>query len=206
MDTINLIRLFNFYLAVVFLFSFRRRYRVYWDAIRLGVAFGRRWPRLVDRLRYQRGVLLSPAILRPTMIALAFMAVQFGLSRLVFPQAQLTLGELADRPWFWPLLAIAAVPMIGVDGYFLFRVGRFDRTETETYLDQAEGWLGTWKAGLVRTATLGYVDPRRMVDAEVGKALTDLGAIVQWAMWWVTAQIICRSVFGLTLWFTWVAG
>lgn len=204
LDTINLIRLFDFYLAVVFLFSFRRRYRVYWDALRLVLALHTRWPRLVDRLRVYRGILLTREVVRPTLLALLFMAGQFALSRGLFPQATITFHDLAQH-WFCLLLvAVAALPMLGVDGYFLLRVGRFNRGETEAYLDQAEQWLGTWKAGFLRTVTFGWVDPHRIVDDEVRKALIELGEMVRWSMWWIAAQIACRTIFGLTLWLSWL--
>lgn len=203
-DTINLIRLFDFYLAVAFLFSFRRRYRIYWDALRLGFALQSRWPRLVDRLRFHGGILLTREIIRPTLLVLGFMAVQFILSRLLFPQAQITLHELAGHPIALAVVVLTAIPMICVDLFFLIRVGRIDRQETEVYLDQAEQWLGTWRVGLVRTVTLGYINPQRMVDAEVRKALFRLGEMVRWSMWWIMAQIGCRTAFGLVLWLVWL--
>lgn len=203
-DTINLIRLFDFYLAVAFLFSFRRRYRIYWDALRLGCALPSRWPKLVDRLRFHGGMLLTRDIIWPTLIVLAVMAVQFVVSRLLFPQAQLTGHDLSSHRWVQVILVLAALPMLAVDGFFLWRVGRFDRQETEGYLDQAEQWLSTWRVGLVRTVTLGYVNPRQMVDEELRKALLRLGEMARWSMWWVTAQITCRIAFGLVLWLCWL--
>ncbi|MCZ2342798.1 MAG: hypothetical protein LC104_13565 [Bacteroidales bacterium] len=204
LDTINLIRLFDFYLAVAFLFSFRRRYRIYWDALRLGCALPLRWPKLVDRLRFHGGILLTRDIVWPALIVLAFMAIQFVLSRVLFPQAQLTGNDLIVHPVVFVILFLTALPMLAVDGYFLWRVGRFDRLEAEGYLDQAEQWLSTWRVSLVRTVTLGYVNPRQMVDDELRKALLRMGEMARWSMWWVTAQIACRMVFGLVLWLCWL--
>jgi hypothetical protein len=96
--------------------------------------------------------------------------------------------------------------MACVDGYFLLRVGRFDRGETEKYLDQAEKWIGSWRARAVRLATLGYVNPERIVDAEVKKGLSEIGATVVWSMRWVSTQIALRLAFGLALWGVWFVG
>jgi hypothetical protein len=93
--------------------------------------------------------------------------------------------------------------MIAVDSYFLIAVGRFDRATTEQYLDQAERWLGTWRAGAVRAVTFGYVNPQSIVDAEVRKSLGIMGDMVSWTMRWVAIQVACRVAFGLTVWGSW---
>ena len=49
-EAANLIRVFDFYLASMFLLSFARRYVVYWDAVRLLVSLRGRWPKVLDRL------------------------------------------------------------------------------------------------------------------------------------------------------------
>ena len=203
-ESINLIRLFDFYLAVMLLLSFRRRYQVYWDAIRLAFALQGRWPRLLDRIRVHSDVLLTREVMRPTLMAVALVALQYLLSRGLFPEAQLTWAQLVETPWQIAVLFLAMLPMLTVDGYFLLRVGRINRQETEGYLDQAERWLSAWKAGLLRTVTFGYIDPRQIVDDEVRKALASLGELVRWSMWWVSLQICCRTLFGLTIWGIWI--
>ena len=72
-----------------------------------------------------------------------------------------------------PIILVPLVPMLAVDLYFVVRVGRFDHDETVKYFDQAESWLG-WKGPLVRVLTLGIVNPRKMVDEEVKKSLTEM--------------------------------
>jgi hypothetical protein len=201
---INLIRLFDFYLAVMLLLGVYRRWGVYRDALLLLIGFVLgRWGRLLSRLHTHRHEVLNWPTLRPMALALLLMAAQMITSRLVFPQAAITLRDLLD-PWWQLALAIAAfAPMAAVDLYFIIRVGRFDHGETVKYFDQAETWAGTWRATAVRTVTLGRVNPNRMVDEQVRDGLKQLGATLSWAMWWVSTQVILRLAFGLTLWLLW---
>ena len=202
-ESVNLIHLYDFYLASAAVLSFARRYPIYWDAMRLTVALRGRWPRLLERLKQHHGVLVTAEVIRPAVFAVVLMSLQLICSRLIWPQAHLSVGDVT-ADW-WKLLPIlsAAAPMLAVDGYFLLRVGRFDRHSTEKYLDLAEHWLASWKAPVIRRATFGYVDPQRMVDAEVQKGLESMGRMASWAMWWVTVQVACRVAFGLVLWLVW---
>ena len=201
-EAANLIRLFDFYLAAMFLLSFARRYGVYFNALRLLVVLRGRWPRLTERLANHHGVLFKGEVVRPLLLAIGLTTIQMIASRLVWPHAELTVRELCEG-WTVALFVAAFLPMFAVDVYFLVRVGQFDRGETEKYLDQAEHWLATWKAPAIRMATLGYVNPHRMVDAEVMKGLEQIGETVSWASWWVSAQVACRVAFGLVIWLLW---
>ena len=198
----NLIRVFDFYLALMFVVSLVRRWEVYWDAVRLVVAVRGRWPRLVQRLGDHQSLLLNWSFFRPAFTAFGLTVVQMVCSRVVWPHAVITLPELGSDWWWIPVLCVPLVPMLAVDLYFVVRVGRFDHDETVKYFDQAEAWLG-WKGPLVRTLTLGYVDPHRMVDEEVKKNLAELGTTVRASLWWVAVQIALRVTFGLTLWLVW---
>ena len=102
-----------------------------------------------------------------------------------------------------PMVLLALAPMLAVDLYFLIRVGRIDRQETAKYLDEAEHWLTSWKAPVVRFLTLGYVDPRRMVGEEVRKAMTALSDLMNRNFYWMSLQVGMRVVFGLVLWTVW---
>lgn len=202
-DAVNLIRLFDFYLAAMFVLGVSRRYVVYWDAVRLAVGLRGRWPNLVERLRQHHGVLLTRDVLRPAAVALGLIAIQMICSRVIWPQAAVTMAEVTGNWWRSLMAGLALVPMLAVDVYFLVRVGRFDRRETEVYLDQAEHWLRTWKTPLIRAATLGYVNPQRIVDDEVRRGMTQLGETVSWVAWWMSVQVGSRVAFGLTIWLLW---
>lgn len=199
---LNLIRVFDFYLALMFLISFVRRWDVYWNAIYILIAVRGRWPKLLQRLAEHQSLLLNWSFFRPALLAFFLTAVQMICSRLLWPQAVLT-GPDLEREW-WGIVALVPplVAMLAVDLYFVIRVGRFDRSETAKYLDQAESWLG-WKGPLVRALTLGFVNPHKMVDEEVKKSLAEIGTTVRASLWWVSVQIALRVLFGLTLWTVW---
>jgi hypothetical protein len=198
----NLIRLFDFYLALMFVISLVRRWAVYVNALRILVAVRGRWPKLIQRLHEHRSVLLNWSFVRPAAIALFLMIVQLIASRLLWPQAVLTGDELLKDPWLIAIVLVPLVPMLLVDLYFIFRVGKFDHGETVKYFDQAERWLG-WKGPLVRALTLGIVNPRKMVDEEVKKSLTEMQSTLTASLWWVVLQTMLRLAFGLTLWTVW---
>jgi hypothetical protein len=198
----NLIRLFDFYLALMFLISLVRRWAVYVNALRILVAVRGRWPKLIQRLREHKSVILNWSFFRPAAIALILMLLQLIASRLLWPQAVLTGPQLQHEWWLVPMILVPMIPMLLVDLYFIFRVGRFDHTETVKYFDQAERWLG-WKGPLVRALTLGIVNPQKMVDDEVKKSLTEMQSTLAASLWWVIAQTTLRLAFGLTLWTVW---
>jgi len=201
-EPLNLIRLFDFYLAFMFVVSVVRRREVYWNALRLLVTVRGRWPRLVQRLAHHRSMLLNWSFFRPAALALALTLVQMICSRLIWPQAVLLGTDIHDEWWKLAVLLMPLAAMVTVDAYFVIRVGRFDRAETAKYFDQAENWLG-WKGPLIRALTLGYIDPRKMVDDEVKKSLVELGTAVRSSLWWVSVQIGLRVLFGLALWTVW---
>ncbi|MBA4063664.1 MAG: hypothetical protein C0501_08120 [Isosphaera sp.] len=198
----NLIRVFDFYVTVMFLISFLRRYDVYWNAIRLLVAVRGRWPKLIGRLAEHKSLLLNWSFFRPAILALVVTVLQLVASRGVFPYAVLTGDQLRQEWWLVPIILLPMVPMLAVDIYFVVRVGRFDHGETVKYLDQAEGWLG-WKGPVVRVLTLGIVNPKRIVDDEVRKSLAEMNTTLSSSLWWVIAQTGLRLAFGLTLWTIW---
>ena len=199
----NVIHVFDFYLALMFVLGLSRRYMVYYDFVRLLVAVHGRWPRLLTRLKAHHGVLVTTEVLRPLAVAVGLMLTQFLCSRLIFPTAELTVNEMRVAGWPVAVVLAGVLPMLAVDAYFLIFVGRFDRGSTEVFMDQAEHWLSSWKAPVVRAATFGYVNPRRMVDVEVQKSLAYLSRTVSWAAWWVAVQVACRMACGLTIWTVW---
>jgi len=197
----NLISLFDFYLASMFVVSSYRRRGIYWDGIKLTFATSRK-RKLLGKVHQHRDALFTYEVMRAMFMAFSLVTIQWLCSRVIYPEAVLTFRQVAET-WWQPILLIAsAIPMLCVDMYFLLRIGQFDRTETEKYLDQAENWLG-WRARAVRIATIGIMNPRTIVDKEVRSALQILGQTVGWVMWWMSIQIICRVTFGLSIWLFW---
>ena len=155
---LNLIRIFDFYLTLMFIISFLRRWRVYMDALRILIAVRGRWPRLIQRLGEHKSLLLNWAFFRPTILALLLTIVQLIASRVIWPHAVITGPELQQEWWWVLIILVPMIPMLAVDLYFIIRVGRFDHTETVKYLDQAESWLG-WKGPARALAHSGHRQP-----------------------------------------------
>lgn len=201
--TINLIHLFTFYLASMFLIGTFRRVRQYHDVVQLALTFPNRWPKTLKQIHRHRMLFFTWATFRPAMLALALMLIQFICSRIIWPRATITPHDLLGEWWMLPFVGTTAGGMILVDLYGVIFVGTMNRRETEAYLDEAEHWLSSWKAPLISTLTLGFLNPRRIVDTEVQKALIEGGSLVQRSLWWVSMQMGLRIVCGLTLWIAW---
>jgi hypothetical protein len=199
----NLIKLFDLYLVLMMLISLWRRRRVYVDAVRLGWGTFHKRKKLLGRVKGQLDLLITRSVVVPLGVVVLMTVVQWVCSRLIWPHAQVPLGDVWGTWWKLLLVLTAAVPMLGVDVYFLVRVGTFDRVSTEEYLDYAERWLG-WRGRVVRAATAGVVNPTSIVDIEVKKSLEYLGETATWAMWWTSVQSVLRVTFGLLVWLLWV--
>jgi hypothetical protein len=200
---LNLIHLFTFYLAAAFGLSTLRRLRQYHDVAQLAVAAPGRWPRVLGQIKSHWFTFLTWTTLRPAAVAIALLAAQMVCSRLIWPTANLTLDDLLHEWWMLPVVLAVAAAMLAVDVYFIVSVGALDRRETEKYLDEAEHWLTSWKAPIVRIVTLGYVNPRQIVYVEVKKAVDEGRGLLHSTLWWVSAQAGLRTLFGLTLWTAW---
>jgi hypothetical protein len=200
---VNLIHLFEFYLAVMFLLGTYRRLGQYRTAVALIWAVPGRWPRLFELMKQHRMMFLTWRTFLPALLALVLLIINAVASRVIWPMAELTPADLLARWWFLPLVLATGAMMLGIDVYFLVRVGRIDRAETVKYFDQAEHWLKTWKAPVVKIVTFGMVNPRQMVAVEVHKAMLDATELVNRSLWWTSAQTAARVAFGLSLWVTW---
>jgi hypothetical protein len=200
---LNLIHFFDFYLMLAFLAGTVRRYEQYQSIGRLVVAGPGRWPRLLEVVKHHRMIFLTWATVLPGLLALSLSVAQLVASRHVWPHADLTTGQLAGH---WLAVAVVAplgLAMAGVDLYGILFVGEIDRALMERYFDQAEYWLRSRTAHVVRVVTFGYVNPRKMVDVEVRKALIEASRMLNSTLWWVTVQVGLRVAFGLSLWVTW---
>jgi hypothetical protein len=199
---LDLIRFFEFYLALAFVVSTTMRLRQYEAVVRLVGGVPERWPRLLQLVKEHHGVFLTWATILPAVLALGLCVLHTVACRLVWPHAALTLSKLSELRPAIPFVGLLAVAMVAVDLYATFRVGQIDRGLLERYFDQAEYWLRSWVAPLVNVVTFGYINPRRMVAAEVQKALVEVRRLLNATLWWVSGQVSLRIAFGLCLWLT----
>jgi hypothetical protein len=200
---LNLIRVFDFYLASLFLISIFMRLRQYEAVVRLVRAVPERWPNLMQLVRRHHNLFLTWTTILPGLLALLLTIINSLACRLIWPHADLSLNDLSHMLLAELLVGVTGVGMLVVDFYATFTVGKLDRPLMEGYFDQAEYWLRSWAAPVVRVFTLGYVNPRRMVHEEVRKSLLMASKLLNSTLWWVTVQVGVRIVFGLTIWLTW---
>jgi hypothetical protein len=199
---LNLIRVFDFYLALAFLLSTVLRLRQYHAILALVRAVPGRWPRLFQLVKQHRAIFMTWATLMPAVLALVLMVIQWMASRLVWEQADLPLAVLREMLPAAAVIGALGAAMVAMDGYACWNVGELDRARLEKDFDQAEYWLRTWKAPVVRWLTFGYVNPRKMVTVEVQTALIDASKALNSTLWWVSAQAALRIAFGLAVWLT----
>jgi hypothetical protein len=200
---LNLIHFFDFYLMLAFLAGTVRRFEQYQSIGRLVLTGPGRWPRLLKLIKEHRTIFLTWETVLPGLLALALSVAQLVASRQVWPHADLTAGQLAAH---WLAVAVVAplgLSMLGVDAYGILVVGEFDRKLMEKYFDQAEYWLRSRTAHVVRVFTFGAINPRKMVNEEVRKALIEASRMLNTTLWWVTVQVGLRVAVGLSLWTTW---
>jgi hypothetical protein len=199
---IELIPLFNLYLALIFVASTVLRIRQYHAILVIVRTLPGRWPRLFQLVKQHRGIFLTWGTVLPLAVTLGLLLLQTLASRWVWPEARLSLHQLLD---LWPgfvLVALCAVAMICFDVYGTLQVGEIDRPELEKHFDQAEYWLKSWTAPVVRIFTFGYVNPRQIVNDEIRKSLVQASAVLNYNLWWVSVQAGLRLATGLALWCT----
>jgi hypothetical protein len=205
---LNVIHFLDFYFAFMFLVGTLRRAGQYWNIGELVVVGPQRWPRLLQLITEHRVVFLTWSTLMPALMALGLSLAQLLASRQIWPEAgQPSDGLTVERLLGHWLALLAVVPlslaMFGMDLYSLYLVAQVDRPMMEKYFDQAEYWLRSHTAHVVRVVTFGIVDPRKMVNEEVRKALATVREMLDFTLWWVALQVGLRFACGLSLWLTW---
>jgi hypothetical protein len=199
---LKLISFFNFYLALNFVIGTVIRFRQYRAVAGLVRSMPGRWPRLLQLLRRHGNIFLTWGTVLPLGLLLALFLANWLASNLLWPHADFTVAHLLG---LWPALPVVLVcgsAMVGLDVYGHLSVAEVDRAELEKYFDQAEYWLRSWTAPVVRVFTLGYINPRKMVAAEVRSALDSASRMLNFTLWWVVVQTGLRIAFGLSLWGT----
>jgi hypothetical protein len=200
---INLLGFYDLYLIVTFVLGITRRYRQYQALVGLILACGQRWPKLVQLVSQHRTIFLTWPTLAPIGMTFVLMAINTLAYNFIWTEARVTLPDLgAHRAALVPFLVFGGV-MVFLDLTGLFARWDFDRSQIEKDLDQAEYWLRSWVSPALRVLTLGYVDPKAMVDVEVRKALLAVNTDLNKMFWRWALLIAMRLAFGLTLWLTW---
>src|SRR5262249_17544170 len=123
-----------------------------------------------------------------------------------WPQAEVTPAFLWQHWLAAPAVGLLGVAMVGFDCYSASRVGKWDHAEVEKQLDQAEYWLKSWTAPVVRGVSFGFINPRKMVGVEIRKALVAASRQLNLSLWWMSLQVSLRIGFGAVLWLAYLVG
>jgi hypothetical protein len=202
---LHLFRSFEFYLSLLFLVSTFLRIRQYRCVVGLVKGFSARWPRLFEVVKQHRGIFLSRGTIFPLAVSLGLLLAQLLTRRLLWPEADsFTAADLPDAWPAIPVLMLSGLAMVAFDGWATWTVGEIDRGEMEKYFDQAEFWLRSPAARIVRFVTFGFVNPHKIVAVEVQAALVSASKLLKANLWWVSAQAGLRIAFGLSLWATYL--
>jgi hypothetical protein len=202
---LHLFRFFELYLSLLFIISTYLRVRQYRVAVGLVRDLSGRWPRLFQVVKRHGGIFLTRGTIFPLAVSLGLLLIQFLARRLVWPEADdFTAADLPDVWPAIPVVVVSGLAMIALDGWATWRVGDIDRGMMEKYFDQAEFWLRSPAAGIVRFVTLGFINPRKMVSVEVQSALVSASKLLNANLWWVSLQAGLRITFGLSLWTTYI--
>jgi hypothetical protein len=208
---LNLIHFLDFYFSLMFFIGTYRRFQQYRSVGKLALTGPARWPRLLKLIHEHRMMFVTWGTVLPALLALVLMVVQLTASRWLWPEAGeppdgLTVERLGH---IWPALPVVVplgVAMVRFDLKTLWSIYDIPRETIEKYFDQAEYWLASGTAHVVRVVTFGFVNPRRMVAQEVQKALIEISAMLNRSLWWTNRQVGLRFAFGLSLWVTWAVG
>jgi hypothetical protein len=204
---LRLIRLFGFYLAVMFVLSTWVRLRQYAVVVRLVRSMPNRWPRLLALVKQHVSLFLTWETVLPLVLLLVIFAANLLASQWLWPQAdEFTLAQLASLSPVWPVVLVCSLAMMAFDIWGITWVTPLDSAQLEKYFDQAEYWLRSWTAPVVRFFTLGRINPRQMVAAEVRSALVNASRMLNSTLWWVVVQAALRIACGLSLWLSYALG
>lgn len=202
--SLKLIRFFDFYLALIFLLSTAIRLHQYRLILNVVRSVPSRWPRLFDFVKRHRGLFLTWRMISPLVLSFLLFAIHTIVRRIALTDRDaLTVEQLSHMILGIPVL-ITGLAMVAFDIWGLVQVTELDQKYLEECFDQAEYWLRSWTAPVVRVFTLGYINPRRMVHTEVQKALVDASEIINQSLWWMTIQVTLRLLFGITLWIAFI--
>jgi hypothetical protein len=200
--TIHLFPLFDLYLIVIFLLGIALRVHQYRAILAIVRAVPSRWPKLFALVKQHSNIFLTWETVWPLLSTLALFTAQMAASHLLYDKTDLTVAQLLHLWPMVPVVVICAGGMLAFDVGGAFRVATIERSVVEQSLDQAEYWLKSWAAPVVRVFTLGYINPRRMVTEEVRKALTEASKSLSAGLWWSSRQTVLRLACGLSLWTT----
>lgn len=202
-EGLRLVRMFNFYLATVFVLGSLVRWQQYRNIVDLVSSFPGRWPKLLQLVRQHSNLFLTWGTVLPGLLTLGLLLINVLAGQWLLPEADLTLGRLTDYLPALGVVCLLGLAMLATDFYLLSQNSSIERPALEKHFDLAEYWLRSWTAPVVRVLSLGYVNPRRIVRDEVRGALETTSQLLNVTLWWLALQTGLRIIYGLALWCFW---
>src|SRR5688572_5637518 len=142
---INLIHMFDFYLAVAFMAGSYLRVNQYRSILTLVRAVPGRWPNLFGLVKQHATVFLTWSTVLRAELVLRLSVVHMLACRHVWRQECMATVVLGRERVAFAVLRLGAV-MLGVGVYATFWFDEVDRSLLEKYSDQVEYWLRSWTA------------------------------------------------------------
>src|SRR3954469_22285890 len=99
--TLNLIHLFDFYLAAMFVLGTYRRFEQYRAFAGLALNMPGRWPHLFELVKQHRTIFLTWNTLLPSVLTLTLWAANALASRLIWHHASLTVSDVVQHRLAW---------------------------------------------------------------------------------------------------------
>jgi hypothetical protein len=202
-DTLNLIDVLTFYLILCFVVSAAIRARTYWAVLGMVLGCPKRWPKLLEVAKTHRGIFLCWPMLLTIGLAFAVMVSNALANWLVLAQAEVTFADLRGHWWPFAVVVLSGGLMLFLDCRAVFGGEQFDRPAVEKDMDRAESWLKSWVSPALRVVTFGFLNPRKVVGAEVHRLLVEANWSMIGGMRRASLRVVAQFAFGLSLWLTW---
>lgn len=200
---LNLLRLFEHYLLIVFLLSLAVRYQQYRSYLGFLWAVPEKWPSMYALIRKHTRVLLTWTMLIPAGIAFAIYAVHYVSLRWVWRESNVDLAQLSGH-WEAALpLLLLGMAMLAFDLRSLLATSRVEFAEIEANLNKGEFALTSRTAKLVRFLSFRRLDASRIVEDRIADTMLSLRLVFLRQLRQQSFHTILRMAFGCLLWASW---
>jgi hypothetical protein len=201
LDSINLMISYERYLMLTFVLSLLLRFRQYHTNVRFAWAFPQQWPNVLEVIKKHSSIFLRWTTLLPVAITLGILLMHTVCYRLIWSEAVVTPQGLRQDLVVAVFLIPVSLWMICLDLTTLFRASQLDFSEIEKNLSKGEFALTSRALSALRFASLGFFNPRKLVETRVADSLhgVRLALLAQLRRW--SFHTAVRITFGFLLWF-----
>jgi hypothetical protein len=200
LSAINLMASYERYLVLTFVLSLMLRFRQYHTNVRFAWAFPQHWPNVLEIIKKHSSIFVTWTTVLPVAITLGILLAHTICYRLIWSEAVVTPGGLRQHLLVLAFLLPVCLWMICLDLTTLFRASQLDFTEIERNLSKGEFALTSRALSALRLASLGFFNPRKLVEHRVADSLQGvrLALLAQLRSW--SFHTAVRITFGFLLW------